>query len=438
MKLHRTAYAAALFAALLSPCVAFGAGYGIYEQGSVAMGMAGAVTASTNDAAANFYNPAALTRLQGKQFSVGGTWLNTHISFAGTEPAGINAYPGYNVREAMKSGSFFPPTFYWSNHLGSRWAYGVGVNAPFGLGIEWEHPETFTGREHATKASLQTLNAGLNLAFSMSRTFSLAAGYDEMFASVDLHQFKLSPQLPGGGGGRVNVADVHLKSGMKPGAGFNLAALWTPKDAWKFGMYYRSKVDVTIDDGDATFRQVFTGNHDLDSVVTAGLPPSQKVGTVLHFPAMWSAGAAWTPSPDWTWEADFGWTQWKAFDQLKFDFKTTDAADTALVENYKDAFRVSLGAEHRLKHMAYRFGYYFDQAAAPTENVTVLLPDTNRHGATLGLGWKLGANDAWALDMYDLALFGENRSTEGKSRDHYDGVYKAFVNAFGLSIGYRW
>jgi long-chain fatty acid transport protein len=439
MRFQGTALAAALAAACLAPALARGAGYGIYEQGAAALGMAGAATASVNDASANFFNPAALVRLQGNQFMVGGTWLSTRTSFAGTDAPGINPYPGYNVQESMKNGSFFPPLGYLSGHLGKRWAYGLGVNAPFGLGIEWNNPTTFTGREHATKASLQGFNAGLNLAWAAGETFSLAAGADEMFASVELNQIELSPPVPGGGGARVNAANVKLKSALRPGSGFNLAALWSPGPDLKFGTYYRSKVDVKITDGKATFTQIPTGNAEFDDSIRVHLPPNQSVSTTLHFPAIWSVGAAWTPTPDWTWEVDYNWTQWKAFDALNLDFAIdSPKIDTSLVENYGNSFRIGLGAEHRMPKLTYRFGYYYDKAAAPTESVTPLLPDASRHGATFGLGWKLGAKKAWSVDVYDLALFLENRNTEGKSRDHFDGVYKQFVNAAGIGIGYGW
>ncbi len=93
------------------------------------------------------------------------------------------------------------------------------------------------------------------------------------------------------------------------------------------------------------------------------------------------------------------------------------------------------GAEHRMANYQYRFGYYYDEAAAPTESVTPLLPDAPRHGVTLGLGWDRGN---WKLDLYNLFLFVENRSTELRERDGYDGVYKSYVNALGASIGFRW
>ena len=432
MNFHRTALAAALAAAILLPCVAHGAGYGIYEQGAAVLGMGGAGTVSVHDASADFYNPAALVALQGKQVYFGGTWLSTHVSFAGVDP-----YPGLGTTEKMKTGAFFPPEFYWTNHVGSRWAYGVGVNAPFGLGVDWENPDTFTGRERVTKGTLRTINANLSLAYAPTPEWSFGAGFDALYAGVELHNV-MAEVVPGGGGGKLNVARAELKGGYKPGYGYNLGVLWSPDKLWQFGLTYRGNVDVKIDDGDATFTQVMTGNAAFDAAVTAGLPPAQKVATTLHFPSILSFGAAWKPSPGWTWEVDATQTGWSKFDNLPLTFKTTPAINDTIIENYGDSWRLSVGAEHQLKSLTYRFGYYFDQAAAPSESMTPLLPDANRHGVTLGLGWTLGKNKAWNLDVYNLALFVEDRSTNGVNRDGFNGTYKSYINGTGASLAYHW
>ena len=432
MRMIRRSLATATLVAILAPGVALAAGYSIYEQGAAALGMGGTGTASVNDPSALFFNPAAITRLEGTQVSIGGTWLSTRTSFAGIQP-----YPGFGVSEEMKVGNFFPPTFYLTHRYGEKLGVGLGVNAPFGLGIEWKDPEQFTGRTIATKAALQALNTQLSFAYALNPKVSVAAGFDMLMAKVELHRINTA-LVPGGGGAVVNVAKVDLESGFTPSYGWNAALSATPNDQWKVGLTYRSGIEVEIDDADAMFTQILTGSVPFDSSVRAQLPPAQKGSTTLKFPALFSVGLAWHPQPSWTWEADFNWHQWSAFDELPLEFSTTTSLNATIPEDYEDNFQVRVGAEHRLPGWTYRFGYYYDQAAAPTESLTPLLPDANRHGATLGLGWKLGADKRWSVDLYNLALFVENRSTEGKERDGFDGTYKSYVNAAGVNIGYRW
>ena len=244
--------------------------------------------------------------------------------------------------------------------------------------------------------------------------------------------------LPGSGGGTFNAATAELSSGLRVGYGFNAGVLWKAKPDWRVGLTYRSKVDCDIPNGKAVFTQLPSGNPALDAIVAAGLPKNQGVTTTLHFPAMTSLGVAWTPEKDWTWELDVMKTQWSAFDSLALHFPDQTSLDKTKREDYKDSWRVSVGAEHRLARYTYRFGYYYDQAASPAQSLSPLLPDASRHGATLGLGWALGAKKQWTLDVYELALFVQNRDTEGKNRDHYDGLYKSFVNASGVGLNYHW
>src|SRR5262249_39734521 len=161
---------------------------------------------------------------------------------------------------------------------------------------------------------------------------------------------------------------------FKPGYGFHVAGLATPSAQWRIGVTYRSEVKVKIDDGDASFTQIPTGDPSLDGVVAANLPPGQPVTTELVFPAMTSVGVAWSPRQDWTAEADFLWTQWSAFEKLALRFPQDPTLNLDLVENYDDQFQIRLGAEHRLPLWTYRLGYYYDHSPAPSESVTPLLP----------------------------------------------------------------
>jgi long-chain fatty acid transport protein len=426
MRVQRFMQACAL-AVLLAPAVVRASGYAIYEQGAAALGMAGAYVASAHDATAQFYNPAAMTRLEGKQLSVGASWLSKLTSFSGVAP-----YPGFGVTEKMKTGNFFPPNVYFTSHLNEKWAWGVGINAPFGLGVEWEDPSTFTGRTIVTKADLRGFNGSASLAFAPNAKWSVAAGPSVMYANVELNNIQTVPST---GGAQVNVAHAKLKSDYKPGYGFHLAALVTPNEQWRIGATYRSEVKVKIDDGDASFTQIPTGDPSFDGVVAAGLPPGQPVTTELVFPGMLSGGVAWNLRPDWTTEVDVLWTQWSAFDKLSLRFPKDPSLNQDLVENYDDQIQIRAGAEHRLATWMYRFGYYYDHSPAPSESVTPLLPDANRHGVTVGAGMTRGQ---WTLDAYNLFLFVENRSTEGRERNGYNGTYKTYVNALGAAVAYHW
>ncbi len=425
--MNRSRALALAVAFALAPASAQAAGYGIYEQGSVALGMGGAQVAAVRDASAQFFNPAAISRLEGRQLSFGGSWIQARTSFAGVDPS-----PGFAVTEEMKNGNFVPPTLYWTSPLGEKLAYGLGVNAPFGLGVEWQDADNFTGRERVTKATLRTLDGSASLAWALDERWSVAFGADAMFAQVELNNIGT---FVTSGGQPVNVTRAKLESDWKPGFGFHAAALLKASDAVKLGATFRSKVTVKVDDGRATFTQIPSGDLALDLLVAANKPANQAVRTELVFPAVASVGLAWDPNAAWTLALDGVWTQWSAFEKLPLRFPSTPSLDRDILEEYEDGIAVRMGAEHRLESYTYRFGYYFDPAAAPVESLTPLLPDASRHGVTVGLGWTRGA---WTLDAYNLFLFLDKRSTEGRERDGYDGTYKSYVNSLGASLSHRW
>jgi long-chain fatty acid transport protein len=436
MRQLRAVLAAAILAALLFPATSRATGYAIYEQGAAALGMAGAGIASIHDASAVFFNPAALTRLDGTRVYVGGSALQPVTSFAGT---GTN--PGFGVTDEMVRQTFYPPTVYASRRLNERWALGAGVNSPFGLGVEWD-PLAFTGRYIVTKVDLKAVNASGCVAWAPNAQWSFAAGGDVLWTKVGLANRTLVA-APGGGGGAVDVATTSLDSDFTPGAGWNAAMLFTPAPKWRLGAYYRSKIVVKIEDARADFTQIPTGNAAFDAGVAAGLPPDQVVSTVLRFPAMWSAGAAFAPTSAWTMEADYVLYEWSVFSDLPIRFHTTPSRNTVRIEDYKDSWQIRTGAEYRRGSVAYRAGYYFDKSPAPTAAVTPLLPDADRHGVSLGLGLALGTGARWSLDAYELGLFVQRRNGYAAAAgelptDYFRGDYRTYVNMVGIGLGYRW
>ena len=172
--------------------------------------------------------------------------------------------------------------------------------------------------------------------------------------------------------------------------------------------------------------------------MSANLPPDQTANTVLRMPSIGAVGAAWTWGENVTIEGDAVYTGWSVFEDLPIHLQSTPSASRTIVEDYKNSFQFRVGAEHRLPRFTYRAGYYYDQAAAPTESVSPTIPDADRHGLTLGFGMGFLADKRLTLDVYQLALFVQNRKTEDVNRDGYEGEYQSFASATGLSLAYRW
>src|SRR5512139_1285149 len=137
----------AVAAGLLAAAPAMASGFSIFEQSAKASGQAGAWVARADDAAANWYNPAALTKLEGTQIQFGFNYIDiggdTHFKL-GNDTSAIAAAAAVGVTVTAgqefdsESNLALPSHLYFTGHLNEKWAYGIGLTVPFGLVTEWK------------------------------------------------------------------------------------------------------------------------------------------------------------------------------------------------------------------------------------------------------------------------------------------------------------
>src|SRR6185436_1325165 len=166
----------------LSAVPVHAAGFSIFEQGTKAMGMAGAFTAQADDPSLLFHNVGGLGFVEERQFSAGFTWIHgLKADFEGGNP-----YPGVGYRAEQKKLSEFPPHLYYVQPITDTLKFGFGIMTPFGLTTEWENPNQFAGRFLSTKAALRVFDLQPTLGWKATPSFSLGIGAIARISDVEL------------------------------------------------------------------------------------------------------------------------------------------------------------------------------------------------------------------------------------------------------------
>jgi long-chain fatty acid transport protein len=401
------------------------AGYGLFEQGSRALGTAGAFTATADDPSAIFYNAAGIARLQGTQLYAGVSPIVPKTEFAGTAP-----YPGYGVIEKWRDNVIIPPHAYATFHLGDYVVGGIGLHVPFGLKSDWWRPETFTGRYISTLAEVRGVYLNPTVAVELTPAVAIGGGIDVVFADATLERRVPYATFDGSTPHVIDVAEATLEGDVTIGLTFNVGAL-IERGRLRVGLAYRHGVRNEIE-GDARFEFLPTGDAAMDSVLEASLPADQRATAEIPFPAMASLGAAYRLGERWRAEANLNWTGWSIFDELPLTFED-DALSMVIEEKYDDVFSVRTGVTFQAsERMQFRGGYYFDPSPAPSASVGPILPDSERNGVSVGIGY---ASEGWRLDLFEMLLFFREREVRN-NRDNFNGNYDESAWISGVSLGY--
>ena len=157
----------------------------------------------------------------------------------------------------------FVPAAYFVLPVGDDLAFGIGVNAPFGLKLVYD--DGWIGRFQALHNEIKTLNFNPSVAWRIGERISLGAGIDYQRLDAELtndvnysaviaqgvQQLVAAGQLPPATGaaviaanaGRTGLARVR---GDDDAWGFNVGALFDLSDDTRVGVSYRSSVDYTV------------------------------------------------------------------------------------------------------------------------------------------------------------------------------------------------
>lgn len=422
------AFRVLLLTIVLVAGVASGAGaaaYALHEQGSKALGTAGAFTATANDPSAIFYNPAGITRLEGVRVYGGVSPIVPKLVFAGASP-----YPGNGLIERFRQQVLLPVHAYVTAPLKRGIVGGIGVSVPFGLSSDWERPEEFSGRFIATRSYVRGVYVTPTLAAEITPSLSLGVGLNVVLAHAELRRHIPVFGFDDGVTELNDLARLELEGDTAVDVSFNVGLLHAG-ERWRFGINYRHG-NLNEIEGDVRFTYLPTGNASVDSVLSAAVPSDQRGRADVPFPASATFGVGLKLSERVDVEANATWTNWSVFDELPLTFDD-EALSTSIEEDYDDTFTFRTGVRYAAaERLELRGGYYVDNAPSPTASVGPILPDARRHGGTFGIGY---AYEQWTLDLFQMLLFFEDASIRD-NRDDFNGDYSQRAWLSGVSVGY--
>ena len=458
MRRRAVVLAAAVVAAIgLSASRAGAQGFSVYEHDICSMGRAGVGVANPcSGGSAVFFNPAGIV-------TGTGAW-NASFGVVMIPPRG-SFTPDAGTEANLVENNIPVPDFYLTRQIGSRWAVGVGMFAPYGLTTEWD--PTSPGRFLSYKATIKGIYFQPTVAYRVSPRIQVGAGVDIVRAAVDLKQrvdlssqtvtgtpytFNQLPQtaVPVG----TDFADARLH-GSATAYGAHFGIIVRPTDVLSIGARYMT--GVTIEgEGYAAFTQIATGLRllgPLSATLPAGTPidmlvagqfaaggrlVTQDVSASIAFPAQLVVGFDYRVSQALRVMADVQLTNWSAFDILPMNLGVV-GPDT-LYEDYSNTTGFRAAVEYALTPKAnLRGGFLMHGAAAPDYGVTPLLPEAARKEFVVGAGYQL--SQGIRVDAAFQIIAQEDRRgrvVEWKPGDGdvNSGVYAFTAKLFGVGFSF--
>jgi long-chain fatty acid transport protein len=440
-------------------------GFGVYEQGACMMGRGGAGVANPcPDGSGIFFNPAALS-VEAMQVTLGGALIGPQGTFTDTSGGALNG----TVSTLNKA--WYPvPNIYLSMPFAKKYAFGVGVFAPYGLTTDW--PESSEGRYLGYKSVVQGVYIQPTFSAKLSDKLSVGIGVDLTYLNVELNQrADLSTQLLPTGAtfaalgvkAGTDFADVQLK-GHALHAGYHLGLLFKANDKVSIGMRYLSGQKVDISNGTITTKQISAVKADgskyvlpiaLGPTLPAGTPmdalvapqfvaggklSNQTATTSMPLPAQFVAGVALKATPGVKLFLDYQYTNWKAFDVLPINGQYLQST---IVENYGNVSGFRMGGEFAIgPKSVLRAGVNLHGPASPDETVTPNLPEGSRREFSLGFGSQL--SNRMRIDL-GYTYLGQpdraGRTTAGKGAvpvvTDNNGTFSFMAHLLGASVSLR-
>lgn len=436
-KSHSTTLTIAAIALLPAPV--FALGLRVPEQDTRAMSRANAFVATADNPSAVYYNPAGIAMLyngaslprqsvalapSGKGYvaptealSGEDSGLKSRLNFMGiTLESEFSPKGGGRGFDIKRDFQIVPSSYMTYHQAGSKFTFGFGSYAPYGLGIEW--PENTQFRRQSISGELMYLSFNPVAAYQVSETLSVAAGATINYGRAKLKRGVIAPH------------DMFEFDGEGWSLGWNAGIMWRPSEKHSFGVNYRSKTDINFEGDSHVSTNAFSVPTPRGPVKVPGIERRENAEVGIKFPQHIVVGYSYRPTPRWNLEVNADWTDWDNLNELNLRQKS---GDVGLNFNYESSWMYSFGASYQFDNgLVGSIGYIYSENSVPNQSFNPGVPDSNRHIFTTGLGghWR-----GWDWDVaYNWAHGPDREINQGSPAD---GTYQYDSHAVSIGLGQK-
>jgi len=385
-------------------------GFRVPESSIAGMSLSNAVVANTDVKGAMIYNPAIMSMQDERRtvtFGVMNVNLDLHVS-----PENGTA------TDSLGDNAIWIPNFYYMSKVSEKWAWGLGLDAPFGLETDWP-AGTFglfnslgVGVLEPAQSKLEVVNLTPNVSYLINENNSVSVGINY----YDVRKLVFNTQA-------IQI------DGSGDDFGYTLAYLYQ-RGAWSLGATYRSEVKVKADGSINAFSQSSSASAD------------------LNLPAMLQIGLRNQINPKLAIEFDIERTYWSSFDVIEIQVGPPPVIGVTSpitnANNWKDVNAYRLAASYQLTNVwQLRFGFTLDETPQSDDYFSARIPDADRQLYSFGVSYKPNSWEIEAGIMYvkfddrtinQTTQYNPLANPDPNGTNAYNGTYESSATILGIGF----
>lgn len=381
-------------------------GYKIPEQSLNSTALAGAYVSNATTADAAYFNPANMAFMSSdRHLELNAMYIHLNpIDFSGQVGG-----PTTDVHTAQSASEDFliPQIYLVAKPMGEDESVrlGLSINEPAGLSKRW--PEGVQAM-YAEEFTFKLIEVNPSLSYKVLDNLAVAAGVRFVYTKG------IIKTSPAGGGLDMDGSSWDL--------GYNLALSYMPFDMWGMALTYRSKVDLTVEGGQATG-------------YTPPYPTATPASVTIPLPATLTFATDVDVTESTNLEFVYERTFWSAYEELNIEIPAMGPLPgMPVAKNWEDSNTFRLGLTQGLgESLDLMLGVAYDETPVPDQSLGFELPDSNAVIFSGGVRWAMTEE----LDIGVSALYDIKEDRFVSFNDNENGIDGTFSgsSAFILSAG---